>query len=58
MQVSAPGMLSNLQIPLPLSGSETTEGSQGAGPLGSSHVQVRICADNVCSLQVWVVLKP
>ncbi|KAL0050843.1 hypothetical protein WJX82_008290 [Trebouxia sp. C0006] len=48
MQVSMPGMQHELVIPLPLRGSETKTLTQADLVVG---VQVRICADNVCSLQ-------
>ncbi|DBA69485.1 TPA: hypothetical protein ACH3X2_001170 [Trebouxia sp. C0005] len=48
MQVGMPGMQHDLVIPLPLLGSETKAPNQ-ADLVGS--MQVRICADNVCSLQ-------
>lgn len=44
-----PGMQHELVIPLPLRGSETKTLTQADLVVG---VQVRICADNVCSLQV------
>ena len=44
-----PGMQHELVIPLPLLGSETKTLNQADLVCG---VQVRICADNVCSLQV------
>jgi len=50
-----PGMQHDLVIPLPLLGSETKVLNQ-ADLVGG--VQVRICADNVCSLQVTYRLLP
>ena len=47
-----PGMQHDLVIPLPLLGSETKAPNQ-ADLVGS--MQVRICADNVCSLQVGLL---
>ncbi len=49
LQVNMPGMRHHLVIPLPLLGSETKAPNQ-ADLVGG--VQVRICADSVCSLQV------
>ena len=57
VQVNAPGMQSSLLLPLPGEGSESTQLSDAASS-STSHVQVRICADNVCSLQVRFVSNP
>lgn len=52
MQVSMPGVSTHLLVPLPTpAGSETTQAPQEAEAPGTMHVHV--CADNVCSLQVW-----
>ncbi len=51
VQISAPAMPSDLLIPLPLAGSKPRQASTADLP-GSGGVQVRICADNVCSRQV------
>ena len=51
MQISAPGGPSTLLIPLPLPGSETTL-AKDTPSSGRGDLQVRICADSVCSLQV------
>ncbi len=54
LQVNMPGMRHHLVIPLPLLGSETKALNQADLAGG---VQVRICADNVCSLQVSSLLN-
>ena len=51
LQISLPGMASHLLVPLPLAGpSETYKSSAKDVTHGTRHV--RMCADNVCSLQV------
>lgn len=52
VQISSPAANTRLVVPLPLPGSETmTAVHQSKPEVGSMHV--RVCADNVCSLQVW-----
>ena len=50
VQVRSPTMSTHLLVPLPLTGSETSRAAQDQP---GSTMHVRVCADNVCSLQVW-----
>ncbi|KAL3136431.1 hypothetical protein ABBQ38_005687 [Trebouxia sp. C0009 RCD-2024] len=49
MQISTPAVDTDLVVPLPLVGSETSSAAHQDKPGGSMHV--RVCADHVCSLQ-------
>lgn len=51
LQVSLPGMSTQLLVPLTLSSSETSQASSD-DPQAHDTMHVRVCADNVCSLQV------
>ena len=56
LQISAPGMSSELTIPLPCLTGNSSIQPEKHGPRTPATVQVQICADTVCSLQVTFVL--
>ena len=52
LQVTAPGMLSSLTLPLPSLQGHASMQPDSKGTPQKGTMQVHICADSVCSLQV------